>query len=184
MKANFKSANASAYVAAPWNGQSQSSSQGPISPLRSFGSPASPILDSAASALAEGSIAPQLQFDQGWNTKRGLSRRFLRLAIAYMEEHIGEKFTLEELAREVGISRFHFSRLFRMSTGTSPMVYGLHLRIERSKSMLLRGDRKCCDIATTLGFFDQSHFSRTFRRMTGVSPGEYVRMCDATGIAM
>ena len=115
--------------------------------------------------------------------ERGLRRRPLRLAIAYMEEHIGENFTLEELARTVGVSRFHFARLFRMSTGKSPMVYALHLRIEHAKSMLLRGDRRACEIAMTLGFFDQSHFSRTFRRMTGVSPGEYVRLGDATGIA-
>ena len=110
-----------------------------------------------------------------WTAQRGLSRRTLALALAYMENNLGESFTLNDLGRAIGISPFHFSRLFRISTGQSPMGYLRRLRIERSKTMLLQGERKKADIAMTLGFSDQSHFTRTFRRMTGVSPGEYVR---------
>jgi AraC family transcriptional regulator len=116
--------------------------------------------------------------------RRGLSRRLLGLACSYMEDNLGENFTLNDLGRAVGISRFHFSRLFRVSTGQSPMGYSLRLRIQRAKEMLLQGDRKICEIAMELGFFDQSHFSRTFRRMTGVSPGEYVRMCPVAEVAV
>jgi AraC-like DNA-binding protein len=122
--------------------------------------------------------APGGQPHAAWPARRGLSRRVLARACTYMEENLGETFTLDDLARAVGVSRFHFSRLFRVSTGVSPMVYFLRLRIERAKQMLVKGDRKMCEIALALGFFDQSHFSRTFRRMTGLAPGEYVRMCD------
>jgi AraC family transcriptional regulator len=128
--------------------------------------------------------APVTHGHRTWTTRRGLSRRVLALACSYMEDNLGENFTLDELARAVGISRFHFSRLFRVSTGASPMGYLLYRRIERAKNMLLRGDRKICEIAMALGFFDQSHFSRTFRRMTGVSPGEYIRMCDVAEVAV
>jgi AraC family transcriptional regulator len=113
-----------------------------------------------------------------WNARRGLARRNLVRACSYMENNLGRNFTLDELARAVGISRFHFSRLFRESTGESPMGYTLRLRVERAKEMLLQSDRRISEIAVTLGFFDQSHFSRTFRRITGISPGDYVRMCD------
>jgi len=161
MKANFDLVNACVDLTVPWVVSSQSPPlRIPTYPLRSFGTPGKRI-----------------------HAERGLSRRFLLLAIAYMDEHVGENFTLEELARAVGISRFHFSRLFRMSTGTSPMVFALHLRVEHAKAMLLRGDRRASEVAMALGFFDQSHFSRTFRRMTGLSPGEYVRLCEATGVA-
>jgi AraC family transcriptional regulator len=119
-----------------------------------------------------------------WTTRRGLSRRVLALACTYMEAKLGENFTLDELARAAGVSRFHFSRLFRVSTGASPMGYFLYLRVERAKNMLLQGDRKICEIALALGFFDQSHFSRTFRRMTGVAPREYVRLCDVAEVAV
>jgi AraC family transcriptional regulator len=119
-----------------------------------------------------------------WTTRRGLSQRVLALACTYMEDNLGENFTLDQLARAVGISRFHFSRLFRVSTGASPMGYSLRLRIERAKAMLLQSDRRISEIAVTLGFVDQSHFSRTFRRITGVSPGEYIRMCDVAEAAV
>ena len=128
--------------------------------------------------------APKTHGHHTWTAPRGLSRRVLALACAYMEAKLVEHFTLDELARAVGVSRFHFSRLFRVSTGASPMGYLLYLRVGRAKSMLLRGDRKICEIAIALGFFDQSHFSRTFRRMTGVSPREYVRLRDVAEVAV
>jgi len=128
--------------------------------------------------------APETHGHRTWTTRRGLSRRVLALACHYMEDNLGENFTLDELARAAGVSRFHFSRLFRVSTGASPMGYLLYLRVDRAKNMLLRGDRKICEIAMALGFFDQSHFSRTFRRMTGVSPREYVRLRDVAEVAV
>lgn len=108
----------------------------------------------------------------------GLSRRALMRAYAFMEEHLGESFTLEELARAACVSRFHFARSFRSSTGDSPMAYLLKARIERAKQMLMRGDHTISDTAASLGFFDQSHFARTFRRLTGFSPREFARLWD------
>ena len=128
--------------------------------------------------------APEGLLHHTWTARRGLSRRVLALACSYMEDNLGENFTLDDLARAVGVSRFHFSRLFRVSTGESPMGFSLRLRIEHAKGMLLKGDRRICEIAMALGFFDQSHFARTFRRITGVSPGEYVRMCDVAAVAV
>ncbi len=101
---------------------------------------------------------------------RGLSRRALIRACSYMENNIGERFTLSDLASAAGVSRFHFARLFRVSTSQSPMRYLLRLRIERAIEMLERNDHKICEVAAILGFSDQSHFSRTFRPITGVSP--------------
>jgi transcriptional regulator GlxA family with amidase domain len=92
-----------------------------------------------------------------------------------MEANLGESLTLDDLAGSAGVSRFHFARLFRVSTGSSPMAYLMRLRIGRAKLLLLRGDRSVCDIAAALGFCDQSHFSRTFRRITGQTPREFVR---------
>jgi len=156
---------------------------------RSFGSPsaASQELAGHDSASSRAGFVPNTAEGHShfaWTARRGLSRRTLALACSYMEDNLGENFTLDDLGRAVGVSRFHFSRLFRVSTGQSPMGYSLRLRIERAKEMLLQGDRKICEIAMELGFFDQSHFSRTFRRMTGVSPGEYVRMCEVAEVAV
>ena len=126
---------------------------------------------------------PEIVSRPACGVQRGLSRRVLALAQAYMEENLGDNLTLGDLGKAVGISPFHFSRLFRASTGHSPMDYWRRLRVERAKGMLVEGQRKTAEIAQVLGFSDQSHFSRTFRRMTGVPPGEYVRMRDVAGIA-
>jgi AraC family transcriptional regulator len=107
--------------------------------------------------------------------RRGLSRRALNRACSFIAENLGERFTLNDLARQAGVSRFHFARLFRVSTGDSPMAYLLKSRIERAKQMLLQDDRPVCEIAAVLGFCDQSHLTRTFRRLTGLTPREFAR---------
>ena len=100
----------------------------------------------------------------------GLNARALARTHAYIQAHLCQNFTLADLAQAACISRFHFARQFRSSTGHSPMEYVLKLRMEAAKEMLVRGDQKIATTAAALGFFDQSHFTRTFRRMTGFSP--------------
>lgn len=94
---------------------------------------------------------------------------------SYIEENVGERISLEDLARIAQVSRFHFARQFRLRTGESPMGYLLRARIERAKRMLSDSAMKIAEIAVTLGFADQSHFTRTFRRFVGTSPSEYRR---------
>lgn|GEM_PF-4631736 len=105
----------------------------------------------------------------------GLSRGARARALEFMERHIGDDVSLDDIARAACVSRSHFTRQFRVSMGASPMYYLLYMRIERAKTLLAQNDQSICSIALSLGFFDQSHFSRTFRRITGVSPSEFAR---------
>ncbi|AKC85806.1 helix-turn-helix transcriptional regulator [Pseudoxanthomonas suwonensis] len=107
----------------------------------------------------------------------GLNDRAFQRAHAFIVLHLGEHFTLAELAAASCISRFHFARLFRARTGCSPMAYVMRMRLERAKEMLAHGDRCIAATAAELGFFDQSHFTRTFRRATGISPRAFSRQC-------
>jgi AraC family transcriptional regulator len=107
----------------------------------------------------------------------GLAGGALQRVRAYMDGHIGERISLDELARQAGVSRFHFARQFRLSTGESPMGYLRRVRIERSKSILQTRDSTIAEVAARLGFSDQSHFTRIFGRLVGVSPGSFAR-CD------
>jgi AraC family transcriptional regulator len=108
----------------------------------------------------------------------GLAASVLRRIRAYIDAHIGEHISLGDLARQAGISRFHFARQFRLTTGESPMGYLRRVRIERSKSILQSRETTIAEIAATLGFSDQSHFTRTFGRLVGVSPGSFARSDD------
>jgi AraC family transcriptional regulator len=103
--------------------------------------------------------------------------RFARVR-DYMEHHLGEAISLEDLARVAGVSRFHFARQFRARTGESPMGYLLRTRVERAKTLLLDSRARVVDVSAELGFADQSHFTRTFRRMVGMPPSMYVRAAD------
>jgi AraC-like DNA-binding protein len=117
------------------------------------------------------SDAPRSRF------RGGLAGGALRRVRAYIEDHIGERISLDELARQAGVSRFHFARQFRLSTGESPMGYLRQVRIERSKSILQDRETTIAEVAARLGFSDQSHFTRIFGRLVGVSPGSFAR-CD------
>jgi AraC-like DNA-binding protein len=85
---------------------------------------------------------------------------------------------LADLARAACVSRFHFARLFRQSTGQSPMRYVARYRVERAKRLLAEGGRHISDIAVETGFFDQSHLTRVFRRVVGVTPARFARASD------
>jgi len=104
----------------------------------------------------------------------GLEGSVLRRIRVYIDAHIGEHISLDDLARQAGISRFHFARQFRLTTGESPMGYLRRVRIERSKSILQSRETTIAEVA----FSDQSHFTRTFGRMVGVSPGSFARSDD------
>ena len=108
----------------------------------------------------------------------GLAGGTLRRVRAYIDAHIGERISLDELAREAGVSRFHFARQFRLSTGESPMGYLRRMRIERSKSILQTRDSTIAEVAARLGFSDQSHFTRIFGRLVGTSPGSFARRIE------
>lgn len=100
----------------------------------------------------------------------GLSRRALTRACAFMEANLGEPIGLGDIAGAACVSRSHFARMFRRSTGYSVMSYLYRLRIERAKAMLIGAQLPLAELSQALGFSHHSHFTRMFRRHTGMSP--------------
>ncbi len=105
----------------------------------------------------------------------GLSRWQLRRAMEYLEAHMTEDMSLEEMARLVGLSQSQFARSFKLSTGMPPYKWSLDARIKRAQELLLLGKESIAFIALQTGFADQSHFTKTFRRATGVTPKDWQR---------
>jgi AraC family transcriptional regulator len=100
----------------------------------------------------------------------GLSRRAFLRARAYMEAHIGEPLRLCDIARAAHLSRSHFARAFRISTGLSVMTYLRRLRIEKAKAQLIGSEASIAEVSAMLGFAHHSHFTRLFRREVGMTP--------------
>lgn len=103
----------------------------------------------------------------------GLSDRALLKVIEYINEHLNRSIKTKDLAEYLGISQFHFSRLFKQSTGISPHQYVMQQRIELAKRLLKKADRSIADIALDCGFNSQSHLGKYFRQVTGMTPKAY-----------
>ena len=95
--------------------------------------------------------------------------------IRYIGRNLHKKLTLDELAAQANLSKFHFARLFAQETGCSPMRYLQNTRIEQAKSLLLSTNGLLSEVAELLGFDDVYYFSAVFKKVTGLSPGRYRR---------
>ena len=94
----------------------------------------------------------------------------VRRAIAYIEDNPDRAISLRELAAAAGLSRFHFSRVFKHHLGMSPARYVERTRIEQAKALIVNAEMSLANIAQAVGFADQSHFSRRFRFHEGRTP--------------
>ncbi|XXX78624.1 AraC family transcriptional regulator [Sorangium sp. So ce134] len=101
-------------------------------------------------------------------------RRAVEAAI-WLDERAHEPIDLEGAAREVGLSPFHFLRLFARVVGVTPHQYLVRARLRRAARLLADSARSITDIALDVGFGDLSNFVRTFHRAAGVSPRGFRR---------
>lgn len=105
-----------------------------------------------------------------------LSSLQLREVIEYIHTYLGSELSLTELASQLKLSPFHFSRLFKQSLGLSPHKYVLQNRIERAKKLITASrNLPLSDIALQTGFYDQTHFGKAFKKYVGVSPKTFLR---------
>jgi AraC family transcriptional regulator len=100
----------------------------------------------------------------------GLPGFKLRRAKEFINEHLEEDLTLQQVAKAVGFSQFHFARAFRRSTGLTPQQYLVQQRINRAKELLIKGDLPLVEVSFQAGFKNQSHFTTVFRKFTAFTP--------------
>jgi AraC family transcriptional regulator len=109
--------------------------------------------------------------------KGGMAPHKLRRALEFISDKLEQPggIALDVLAQEVGMSRYHFSRVFKESMGLSPINYIVRQRIERAKKLLTETELPIADIALQAGFSGQSHFTTFFRKLVGVTPRSFRR---------
>ncbi len=105
---------------------------------------------------------------------RGLSVSQQEKVRELVDTFLDSDLSVEWMAAEVGISPFHFSRLFRASFGMPPYHYVLQMRIARA-AHLLRSERQrtVADIALEVGFASQAHMTHAFKRHMGETPARW-----------
>lgn len=99
----------------------------------------------------------------------------LRQITDWMAGHVAEDLNLERLAAQVGVSKFHFHRLFKRAIGVSPVRYHIDLRINVARRLLRETKKSVVDVALDVGYTNPSHFAKLFRRETGLTPSDYRR---------
>jgi AraC family transcriptional regulator len=105
--------------------------------------------------------------------RQKLSSQQLRRLSDFILAHLNEDLSLEMLGQQVGFSPYHFARLFRRSTGESPHQFVMRKRLEAARRLLKETDTPIAQIASQIGFPQQSHFTHTFKRYTGTTPLNY-----------
>ena len=112
--------------------------------------------------------------------RQGLPQDKLQNVLVYIDESLGESLKVRELAEHVGLSQFHFARMFRRSVGRPPHGYLTDLRMERAKRLLRETDMPLARVATQVGYQTQAHFTGVFHREVGMTPRSY-RLASLSG---
>ncbi len=97
----------------------------------------------------------------------------LTLVLAYIDGHISEDITVEQLAELLHFHPNYFIRFFKARMGSSPMHYINRIKLEKARELLEVTDMNISEVAEASGFRDLFYFSRMFKNYTGFSPSEY-----------
>ena len=100
----------------------------------------------------------------------GLDHRRLRLSMEFLTDNLYKDIGITEVAQAVGLSPFHFARMFRHQTGSTPFNYLSEQRIQRAKQLLRNTALPVEVVAQEAGFTNACSFSRAFRMRVNVSP--------------
>ena len=147
------------------------------------------LLDDDSSDLLDGYLYELTRdcFEQSWRGQpdAGVPRRHchtsvtdfrVRKSIRILSEKVGSDIVLDDVARESGLSRPHFYKLFREQIGITPNLFLNTLRMEKALDYLATTSMTVTDISFDLGFSSQSGFTRFFSSNVGLAPSDYRRV--------
>ncbi|MDO5423147.1 MAG: response regulator [Eubacteriales bacterium] len=105
--------------------------------------------------------------------KEEQSDSIVKKAEAYIQEHFDKDISLDEVSREVNISPYYFSKIFKEESGENFIEYLTRIRIEKAKEMLENPSLSIKEVSAMSGYSDPNYFSRLFKKQTDMTPREY-----------
>lgn len=94
--------------------------------------------------------------------------------IRYFNEHYHEKISLDQIAKNMYLSTFYISKIFKAETGDTPINYLIELRMEKARELMEASpDLSIQTIASMVGYEDAYHFSKLFKKHFGTAPSKY-----------
>jgi AraC-like DNA-binding protein len=103
---------------------------------------------------------------------------FFRNILDYIQENYNEKIDVTMLSRKANMSYSYFCRVFKKTTGNSPLEYINRLRINRAVELMKESCRNISEIAICVGFSDTNYFSRVFKQIKKASPTRFRKSVD------
>jgi AraC family transcriptional regulator len=121
------------------------------------------LQDASAVAPAEG------------GARNGAHSRAVSDALEFIHANYARELSLGDIAGAAHLSPFHLARLFKQSLGVSPHQYLIQVRVNNARWLLSAGsgERSLAEVASAVGFADQSHLTRHFKRVTGLTPRQF-----------
>jgi two-component system response regulator YesN len=101
------------------------------------------------------------------------SRYMINQALNFIEYHYAEDISLEDVAKELSLSKHYLCAVFKKETGENMSLYINKLRIEKAKQLLLESDVKIKELFEKVGYSNQQYFSKIFKKITGMTVVEY-----------
>ena len=114
-------------------------------------------------------------YDQTPNEANQTARRLWEV-ISYMDNHLDQALSTEELKDVANMSTSTLNRCFKQSTGLSPIEFHIHKRIAYACSLIQKRGLSMAQVSEASGFNDPNYFSRQFRKVMGMSPKQYQRI--------
>lgn len=117
-------------------------------------------------------------------TKAGRKNHTMQEALNYIHNNLATDISLDRVAGTAGISKFHFSRLFKVMTGLTYQSYVNRVRIEQAKKLLDDDTLSITDTGYAVGYSDLTHFERIFKKLAGTTPSQYRRRTPSLPAAL
>ncbi len=118
-------------------------------------------------------LRQEIQATERYTDNRRSNSNAIRTATAWIDAHLSESITLEQMAKEVFLSPIYFRNLFTELVGVSPHVYIQGKRIERARQLLRTTNESLPKIAEECGFSSHAYFGKVFKASTGYTPNAY-----------
>ena len=132
-----------------------------------------PLYAESMAASVAMHIARRAEQDVGAIRLPGVRQRTMRNILEKIEAHLGSELTLDDLAREADMSRAHFVKSFKQSTGQTPHQFLIRRRVERAATLMLNSNQGLAEIALRSGFSSQSHLTQLFSKIMNITPHQY-----------
>ena len=101
------------------------------------------------------------------------SESLVEKARSYMQENYSRDISLDDVSKEVNVSPYYFSKIFKEESGENFTEYLTKIRINKAKELLEDAELSIKEIGVMSGYTDPNYFSRIFKKHTGITPREY-----------